>query len=461
MTTSDRVGALFGTDGVRGIPGRPPLLPATVRALARSAAALLLKAHPARNGSSPFMLCARDTRRSGPALARALKEGFADAGVAMVDLGVAPTPAVSYLAPRTGAIGGVVVSASHNPAEFNGIKFFTGDGFKMGPALERRIEREVAEGGSSAARRGRLVAPKLSGPDLVARYADYLKSTFPASLDLSGMTLAVDCGHGAVSFIAPALLESLGAKVFAIGCSPNGDNINAGSGALEPEAMRREVLRRRADLGISFDGDADRAILADERGGLMDGDALLCLAAVRLQSQGLLRGGKVVVTVMSNFGLLRSLEERGIEPVSVPVGDRNVFEAIEREGLSLGGESSGHIIFRPFAATGDGLLTALQTLAAIRESGRPASQCRRLYHPVPQILKNVPTHRKTPLEKLPGLQRSLAGAARELGRSGRLFVRYSGTEPLLRILIEGPDKNLNHRLAEGLAEAYLRGVKEA
>lgn len=451
------MGELFGTDGVRGIPGERPLTPEIIRDIAFIAAKLLLKREGRKiNGTAPSVLMGRDTRGSGPRICRALVEGFSAAGCRTLDLGVAPTPAVSYLAPRLGALCGVVVSASHNPPEFNGIKFFTSDGFKMDPAAEAEIESELRLGAAANAPRGRWRAATEDASARRDDYVDYLRSTFPPTLDLTGLRLVVDCANGAAGAIAPKIFEDLGAKVTAIGCSPNGQNINAGCGAMVPAAMQKAVAKLNADCGVSFDGDADRAVFADEKGKLLDGDALICLAALRLHRAGLLKNDKVVLTVMSNYGLLRFLERRGVAVVSVPVGDRNVTEAIEKESLSLGGESSGHIIFRRFAATGDGLLTALQTLAALRESGRPLSVHRKVFRMTPQLLKNLKVERRVPLQELPHFKALAARLEKGLKGEGRIFIRYSGTEPLLRIMIEGPSRSRIHGMARELAAAYLK-----
>ena len=271
--------------------------------------------------------------------------------------------------------------------------------------------------------------------------------------------MVLDCAHGAAYRTAPRLLKTLGAEVFPLGCSPDGRNINTGCGALDTAAMRREVLRRGAHCGISLDGDADRALLADERGRLLDGDALIALAALDLQRKGLLKGGKVVVTVMSNYGMIRYLSARGIAAVQVPVGDRNVTDALEEGGLSLGGENSGHVVFRRLAPTGDGLLTALQTLAVLVESGGGLSRFRSLYPSFPQLLKNLRVAAKVPLADLPALQRSIRQAGRSLSGRGRVFVRYSGTEPVLRFLVEGPDRALVRRICAGLVASYRRDIR--
>jgi phosphoglucosamine mutase len=442
------VSRLFGTDGVRGVPGQEPLTPRTVTAIAYHAARALLARAGAARGA---IALGRDTRGSGPALARQLARGFAAAGARTLDLGVIPTPGVSYLTPRVGAFAGVVVSASHNPACDNGIKFFDARGFKMPPELEREVEIAVAAGRPTPSR-----AAELSDARAHARlYVDFLRSSFPATRDLDGVRLVVDCANGAAAKFAPALFEALGAEVLAIGVKPNGRNINAGCGALATEAMGREVRRRRAHAGVAFDGDADRALVCDEAGALLDGDAVIGAAAVRLLARGALKGGKVALTVMSNYGLIRFLNERGVDVITTPVGDKHVTDAIEREGLSLGGENSGHVVFRDFAPTGDGILTALQTLAAWRESGKPMSALRRLYAPTPQTLRALRVGLKPPLEGLGRTQAEIATASKALVGRGRVFVRYSGTESVLRVLVEGPDKSENARLAESVAKTYF------
>ncbi|MBI5882557.1 MAG: phosphoglucosamine mutase [Elusimicrobia bacterium] len=482
---------LFGTDGVRGIPGKPPLTPQTIRSIARSAAGLLLRRRTGANGSrpppangrcaapsgtavpcrQPFVVVGRDTRASGPALCRELVAGFSAAGCRTVDLGVVPTPAVSYLASRLGALAGVTVSASHNPAEFNGIKFFMGSGLKMPESLEAEVEALVARSrpealdcqdiggpGPRGLQEGRWpkgARPVQDGRGFVERYRDFLRSVFPAHLDLSGMRIVADCAHGAAADIAPAILEGLGARVVRIGCSPRGSNINKGCGALETEAMRRAVLKSRAHAGVSFDGDADRAIFCDERGRIADGDALIGLAALRLRRLGLLRGDKVVVTIMTNLGLIKFLEEVGIASVVVPVGDRNVADAIEAEGLSLGGEASGHVIFRCFAPTGDGIVTALETLAAVRESGRPFSLALPAYRVFPQLLKNIPVSRKVPVKSLPHFLTRVRSHSERMKGYGRIVARYSGTEPLFRIMVEGPSAAQVRRVTADLTRVYL------
>lgn len=446
-------GSLFGTDGVRGIPGEGSLKPEAVRALAFHGARVLLERQGVKiNGAAPLIAVGRDTRGSGPALLRALISGFSAAGVRVLDLGVIPTPAVSYLAPRLGCFAGVVISASHNPAEYNGIKFFDGAGFKMAPELELEVERRIGNGKPAPPA---LIRPAFAAADRAAIYLDFLKSAFPATLDLEGARIVVDCAHGAASAFAPKLLAGLGAEVFTIGVSPNGRNINAGCGATHTEMLCAEVKRRRAHAGLALDGDADRALICDERGSLLDGDALIAAAAARLLRRGGLKGGKVAVTVMSNYGLLTYLRALGVDAVTTPVGDRHVTEAIEKDGLSLGGENSGHIVFRDFAPTGDGMLTGLQTFAAWRESGKPMSALGRLYKSTPQTLKALHVKGKPPIAGMARVSAAIAAAGKRLAGRGRVFVRYSGTEPVLRILVEGPGKSENRKIAESIADIYL------
>lgn len=440
---------LFGTDGVRGIPGRAPLTPGGVRRLAKLAAEEFLARTPK---AEPFVLLGRDTRGSGPAIARRLAEGFAAAGVRVVDLGVVPTPAVSYLTPRRGALAGVVVSASHNPPEFNGIKFFGSDGKKSSADVEAAVERRITAEPDPGSR-GARPARDASG---AGEYLDFLRSTVPPHETLEGLRVVFDGSNGAGAAFGAPLLRSLGAEVFEIGVRPDGKNINVGCGALETEPMRREVVRRRAHCGVAVDGDADRCVLSDERGRLLDGDALIALSALHLRSEGLLHGDSVVLTVMSNLGLVEFLRREGIGAVQVPVGDKHVTEALEKGDLMLGGENSGHVVFRRFAPTGDGLLTALQTLAAWRARGGSLSKVRSLYKVFPQQLTNVRVSRRVPLGDLPHFQSELARAERLLKDSGRVFVRYSGTEPLLRILVEASDGALTRALSGKLAEAFKR-----
>jgi phosphoglucosamine mutase len=446
--------ALFGTDGVRGIPGTYPLEPDLLERLGEAAGSHLR----AECGSADRpVLMARDTRDSGPWILKALAKGIARAGCrTLVDLKILPTPALSYLVPSRRALFGVVISASHNPPEFNGVKFFDHRGRKLSPGAERAIERRLRR---PASRRKAAAPPLQEDPSAAQAYLDFLVSTFPPDLDLAGLKIVADAAHGAAARLVGPLLRRLGADVRVLGDRPNGRNINKGFGALAPEAMCRAVRAARADCGFSLDGDADRVLFADERGRLMSGDTLIGMAAAFLQERGALGPQKVVTTVMSNAGLAHFLRERGIETVRVPVGDRNVTEAMESKGLRLGGENSGHIIFGLYSDSGDGMLTALQVLAMMRASGRTLSRFRNLIPSYPQVLTGVPVKRRVPLERLPRLGAAVRRGEREL-KDGRIFLRYSGTEPLLRILVEGPESRRVRRIAAEITELCRKELND-
>ena len=435
---------LFGTDGIRGIPGKHPLTREIIRSVAFSAM------HRAKSG---LAVIARDTRGSGPEIARWAAEGLASAGARVIDVGVAPTPAAAYLAPKLGAGCAVVVSASHNPPEFNGVKFFSAKGLKLDSAEEARVERE-AETARPAA--GWKPAKTENGEKFLEDYADFILSTVPSDLNLAGMRIVLDCANGAASAVAPEVLRRLGAEVSTIGCSPDGGNINSGCGALFTRPMLEETLRLKADCGLSLDGDADRVLFGDETGKLLDGDDLIFLAALELKSAGRLKWDRVVLTVMSNWGLISRLREEGITAALVPVGDKHVTDALEKENLSLGGESSGHIIFREFFPTGDGLLTAAQILSLMKRSGKPLSFFRKRWLRYPQSLTAVPVKEKIALEKIPGFAKMLEDFGRELKGKGRVFVRYSGTEPKLRVLVEGPRAARVETISKGIIAYYKK-----
>ncbi len=435
---------LFGTDGVRGVAGEWPLTPAFVERLGFFAGVIFAAADRKKS-----VLLVRDTRASGPGLQTALAAGFRRAGLAVADGGVLPTAAVSILVPRYGFAGGAVLSASHNPAEFNGIKFFDAGGRKLTEEAEDRVERGARSDEKMPAA-GAAGPAGLEGPRAGADYLDFLKGTVPG-LDLAGFAMVVDCAHGAASLVGPALLRSLGARVTVLSASPDGKNINDDCGALHPGALAKAVKKEGASLGIAFDGDADRAILVDETGAVRDGESVLLVAARRLGSLGRLKKGVVVSTVMANLGFKRALEALGFRVEETPVGDKHVAQALEKTGGVLGGEPSGHVIFREFLGTGDGLLTALQVLAALRESGRPFSALASLAVKLPQVLLNVPVKERKPLEEMNGFSAAVERAQADLGENGRVFVRYSGTEPLLRIMVEGPDQAAVEKMAHALA----------
>lgn len=455
---------LFGTDGIRGIPGQYPLTGDVIKKVGFAAASVLSgrgqppfpsKKWDSPHVPSPFVIIGRDSRKSGIAIGRVLCKGIRLAGCGVCDIGIVPTPAVSYLTPRLKAVCGVVISASHNPPEFNGIKFFSSEGFKLDEDMEREIESRIKDTshvflGNPPAARGARKYGKYSLKD----YVDFIKTTAPADVDFSGIKLVLDCANGAAYKIAPRVFRELGADVSVIGSRPDGSNINVGFGALETKAMLERTVRIKADCGISLDGDADRAIFADERGAILDGDDLMSMVAAELSGRGRLRRNKIVVTVMSNYGLLRYLDLMGIDVVQVPVGDRNVTAALESEGLILGGEASGHLIFREFGPTGDGILTAVQILCIMKRSGKPLSWFRKKWTRYPQVLESILVPQKIPLEAIAGFKEKVRQMEKRLGGKGRIFVRYSGTEPLLRVLVEGPSKKTIVLVASEIIKHY-------
>lgn len=456
------MGKIFGTDGIRDRAGSGYLSREFVTRVARTVGRLLrerpgqfrtplppslrgrrVAGAPARGR----VVIGRDTRASGPELERWLVEGLQAEGVGTVLVGVVTTPGVACLTRAWGAALGVVISASHNPAEDNGIKFFSPQGFKIPDRTEERIERMLEEGAPPRKSRRNPPVPA----DLSSRVGDYLDFLAGFSRPLGGMKIVLDCGHGAASALAGPLFERLGARTVLLNASPDGRNINAGCGALHPEGLAEAVRREGARLGASFDGDADRVILADENGTLRDGDDVLALCATHLRERGRLAGNTVVSTVMANFGLERYLGSLGISLRRTPVGDKFVAEEMVRSGAVLGGEPAGHILFFDASPAGDGLLTTLRVLDVLAERGEPLS--RLALQKCPQVLLNVRVARKPPLQEVPGVQKAIESAARSLGSDGRILVRYSGTEKLCRVMVEGMDAALVERLARGVADA--------
>jgi phosphoglucosamine mutase len=440
---------LFGTDGVRGVAGRWPLTPDFVERLGFFAGEAF-----AATDKRKAVLVVRDTRASGASLQAALARGLRRAGLEVADGGVLPTASVAVLAPRYGFAGGAVISASHNPAAFNGIKFFDATGRKLKEEAEDAVEAGARSTRDLPAPRGG--AAPLEGARASKDFLDFLKGTIPG-LDLAGFPMVVDAANGAASAVGPALFRSLGARVTVINAAPDGKNINRKCGALHPEALARAVRRERAALGIAFDGDADRAIFVDESGAVRDGESALLVCARHMKLRGRLKNDVVVSTVMSNLGFKRAVESLGLRYEETPVGDKYVADALVRSGGVLGGEPSGHVIFREFLGTGDGLLTALQVLRVLRETGRPFSALAALAVKLPQILLNVTVKERKPLEAMNGFSAALKKAEALLAGQGRVFVRYSGTEPLLRIMVEGPDRATVDSLARGLAVEAKKG----
>ena len=449
---------LFGTDGIRGVAGEFPLDAETVARLGRALAVSL----PAAAGGPPRIVIGRDTRESGPAIEEALARGVR-AGGGRVDLaGVLTTPAVACVTRLEGYDAGLVVSASHNPYRDNGIKVFSGSGEKIPDRLEMEIERLVLDGGAAARPEGpgpsgdpQAGPPGLGPRELRERYLVWLRSTIEAGSPLEGWHLVVDCANGAASDLAPEILERCGAVVTSIHASPDGRNINEACGALHPEDLAVEVRSRKARLGLAFDGDADRCQIVDAAGRVLDGDYVLFLAAMDLKASGRLRTGSVVGTVMSNLWLERALGSEGIRLLRAPVGDKYVLEEMQRGGHVLGGEQSGHIIFLERATTGDGLLTALLFLDLLRRTGLDLAAWASTVRPCPQVLLNVPVRERPPLDVHPGIGPAIREEERRLGTAGRVLVRYSGTEPKARIMVEGESLD-----AVEQAAARLRSVIE-
>src|SRR5438128_12475502 len=439
---------LFGTDGIRGTANSEPMTPETALKVSMAVGECFY------NGAHKHLVViGKDTRLSGYMLEPALTAGFVTMGMDVVLVGPLPTPAVAMLTRSLRADLGVMLSASHNPYADNGIKLFGRDGFKLSDEIELKIE-SCLEGGPSR----RAVPAELGRvkrlEDAGGRYIEFVKQSFPRGLRLDGLRIVVDCAHGAAYKVAPTVFWKLGAEVFSLGVSPDGLNINRECGALSPEQMRREVLARRADIGIALDGDADRLIMADEHGAILDGDQLMALIAISLERGGRLAGDALVATVMSNLGLERCLGGHGIGLHRTAVGDRYVVEKMRSLGCNLGGEQSGHIILSDYATTGDGLIAALQVLAAIVQTGKHASEVCRVFEPVPQLLRNVRCGNGRPLETA-RVQRAIAAGEARLGNAGRLVIRNSGTEPVIRVMAQGEDEALLSSVVDEICAAVL------
>jgi phosphoglucosamine mutase len=445
---------LFGTDGIRGRFGEPPLDRATVASLAVHLAATL-RERASGNGREPRVVLGGDTRESTPTLCRWLAEGLAAHGIAVRYAGVIPTPGVAFLTRHLGAAAGVVVSASHNPYPDNGIKLLDPQGFKWSDddeaALEERLVARPA-GSLAGSHEGALSLDET----LREEYLRHLAATVPGERPLDGLRVVLDAGNGAASFYARELFERLGAGVALLHADPNGRNVNEGCGSTAPGEMAARVAAEGADLGAAFDGDADRCILADECGAVRDGDAILYLWATSLKRQGKLHPSRIVATSMSNLGLERGLAAEGIGVERCNVGDRYVVEAMRKGGILLGGEQSGHIVQMELASTGDGLLTAVQMATLLHESGRPLSDLLAPFRRYPQILLNVRVGKKIAFQDLPAVTAAARSVEERLGEDGRLVLRYSGTEPLARIMIEGPEQGAIDAMAEEIAAA-IRG----
>jgi phosphoglucosamine mutase len=439
------MGRYFGTDGIRGRAGEAPLDPATVQRIGRALVRAL-------GGGKLRVLIGRDTRESSPVLESHLGAGLRREGAEVVSTGVIPTPAIAHLSRREGFDLGVVLSASHNPYEDNGIKVFGGGGRKFTTELEDATEAQIDALDASL-----VEAPPVPFHDLTLAYVAHLRRAF-GDTSISGLKIVVDCANGATSFIARGLFESLGASVDVRHDQPDGRNINRECGATVPQHVAREVVASGADLGVAFDGDGDRAMLADASGRVVNGDHVLFIAARHLHAAGRLSGGAVVATVMSNLGLEHALGKIGIPLVRTAVGDRNVLEEMERRGANLGGEQSGHVIFLDHEPTGDGLLTALEILSIVKASGRTLGDLAGELPVYPQILLNARVRERVDVESVPLVRQALDRARTALDGRGRLVVRYSGTEPLLRVMAEGPDEAEIRGLTQAIVDAATQAI---
>ncbi|HEY3777053.1 MAG TPA: phosphoglucosamine mutase [Rhizomicrobium sp.] len=443
---------LFGTDGIRGLANSHPMTPEIAMKAGMAAGRLFTHGDHLHR-----VVIGKDTRLSGYMIESALVAGFTSVGMDVFLFGPLPTPAIAMLTRSLRADLGVMISASHNPFEDNGIKFFGPDGLKLSDERELEIEELMANGLENGLAKARKIGRAKRIDDSQARYIEFAKRTFPKNLTLDGLRIVIDCANGAAYKVAPLILWELGAEVIEIGTEPNGFNINHECGSTFPEAMQRKVRERRADFGIALDGDADRVVMADERGNLIDGDQILALIARSWSKTGELQGGGVVGTVMSNAGLERYLGKLGLKLARAPVGDRYVIARMWEEGFNVGGEQSGHIVLRDFSTTGDGIVAALQVLGVLAHEKCPASEASHIFEPLPQIIENVRFRHGSPLSDSRVAERIKACEARMNG-SGRIVVRKSGTEPVIRVMAEGDDEKLVRSVVSELVATLREAI---
>ncbi|RIL10910.1 MAG: phosphoglucosamine mutase, partial [Proteobacteria bacterium] len=426
----------FGTDGIRGVASQPPLDPESLVRLGKAIAKVFL-----RDPGKHRILIGKDTRLSGYMIETSLAAGITSMGADVLLVGPIPTPGVAYLTWSMRADAGVMISASHNAFEDNGIKIFGADGYKLADNLELEIEALMERGALDGQQAGAADIGKATRiNDAQGRYTVYLKNCFPRHLTLEGLKIGLDCANGAAYIVAPQALIELGAEVVARGVSPNGRNINAGFGSLYPEVVRKLVLEQNLDLGVAFDGDADRAIFVDERGNVLDGDMVLAICAAHLTQQGKLKSDRIIATVMSNLGLDKKLAKAGLKVERVQVGDRYVLERMLESGVRVGGEQSGHLIFSDFSTSGDGILTALMVLAVMQETDLSLYELNKDFERFPQKLLNLPVSSKPALDSIPSIKEIITKKEKELKDNGRLLVRYSGTQNKIRIMVECQDE---------------------
>ena len=452
---------IFGTDGVRGVANVEPVTAETALKLGRAAAHVFMTLNPQAHppGLRPKIVLGKDTRLSGYMLENALVAGITSLGVDVLLIGPLPTPGVAYITRSLRADAGIVLSASHNSYEDNGIKFFQHDGYKLADEIERKIEQLVFTGEIDSIRpTAQKIGRATRIDDALGRYVEFAKASFPRGITLEKMRIAVDVGNGAAYKSTPCILRELGAELVVAHNQPNGTNINAACGSTYPDEIQRLVRKSEAMVGISHDGDADRVLLCDEAGELVDGDEILAIAAVDLLGRNQLAQNALVATVMSNFGLDETLATHGGKVIRTKVGDRYVIEEMARQNLNLGGEQSGHLIFRDFTTTGDGIISALQILRIMQATGKPLSELKKCLAKYPQAQRNLRVKEKPPLETLPAITKLVSDAERELKGKGRVLLRYSGTEPKIRLLIEGRDLSQIDRQADHIADAIQAAI---
>lgn len=446
---------LFGTDGVRGVANEPPITAEMVLEIGR-AAAYVCRGQTNRRHS---ILIGKDTRLSGYMLESALTAGICSMGVDVWLVGPLPTPGIAFLTHSMRADAGIVISASHNPYQDNGIKIFSHDGFKLPDAEEDRIERLISSGEIRNVRpTAEQVGKARRIDDAIGRYVVFCKNTFPDDVRIDGMKIVLDCANGATYRVAPTIFWELGAEVTALGCEPDGMNINRNCGSQHAENLAQRVVELRADLGLAFDGDGDRLIVVDETGAVLTGDHVLAICARMYQQRNELSNGLVVPTIMSNLGLLETLDRWGIHHVEAPVGDRYVLETMRQHGAVLGGEPSGHMIFLNYHTTGDGIVSALQLVAAMKRFNQPLSSLARWITLYPQQIINVEVSSKPPLQELPEVQASIRNVERRLQNRGRVLVRYSGTQSMCRVMVESADEKETAELAYQIAFAIQKAI---
>jgi phosphoglucosamine mutase len=431
------MGELFGTDGVRGVANVYPMTGEMAMQLGRATAHLFKN-----KGGRHRIVIGKDTRMSGYMLETALASGICSMGVDVLLVGPMPTPAIAFITRSMRADAGMMISASHNPFYDNGIKIFSHDGFKLPDEMEEGIEELITSNSIHSLRpTAREVGKAFRIDDARGRYIVFLKDTFPSELSLDGMKIVLDCANGAAYRVAPTVLEELGAEVIPIGVEPDGENINLNCGSLHPELVSRVVLESGADVGMALDGDGDRIVFVDDQGNLIDGDHIMAICATDLLQENRLNKNTLVTTIMSNMGLEKCLEAFNGKVVKTAVGDRYVVDEMRRNGYNMGGEQSGHTIFLDHNTTGDGIITALQVLAIMTKTEKPLADLASIMTPLPQILFNVRVKKKEDLSQMPQIQRRIKSIEKKLGKTGRIVIRYSGTEPLIRVMLEGENED--------------------